>query len=173
MHVLSSRESERLDETGRGDGMGSQLNDRVGRWVAMTGIDPARVPTPDELDSRFRHRPDPCRPGADPREVEACMPAWLCAPAWIAELADPVQRLLRRWPLDSSPLGDRSDGSLRAPARAFGSARKLVRAGQSRGGDRLHRSQGLSPVGPASGPPIFTSGDDETRSRPRIIASGF
>src|SRR4051794_28436434 len=50
--------------------MGSLLNDRVGRWVAATGVDPARAPTGRDLDERFAGA-CPCRPGADPREVDA------------------------------------------------------------------------------------------------------
>ncbi len=51
--------------------MRSQLNDRVGRWVASTGIDPAIAPTPADLEARFGCLADPCRTGADPREIDA------------------------------------------------------------------------------------------------------
>src|SRR5262249_5047669 len=55
----------------RGDGMGSLLNDLVGRWVASIGIDPNQAPTPVILEAGFGDRPDPCRPGADPRAIDA------------------------------------------------------------------------------------------------------
>src|SRR4051794_31560464 len=51
--------------------MGGELHDRVGRWVAEVGIDPSRPPTAAELAARFAGVADPCRPGADPRAIDA------------------------------------------------------------------------------------------------------
>ncbi len=171
MSVLNSMEAERLGETGRGDGMGSQLNDRLGRWAALTGIDPARVPTPDELESRFRHLPDPCRPGADPREIEA----------WERRHGYALPPGLRNWLILSN--GFYVNGPLIHPLSAIGPMVPFARLPellvQPESWFELGNPEvetvciDLAYPWPGGGPPIFTSGDDQTRSRPRIIASGF
>src|SRR5215208_5056694 len=54
-----------------GERMGSPLGDLVGRWVASIGIDPALAPTPAVIEAHFADYSDPCRPGADPRQIRA------------------------------------------------------------------------------------------------------
>ena len=112
-------------------------------WVVGSrrrGSTPRRVPTPAELDARFRGLPDPCRPGADPRAStpgsggtgSPCPRA--CAPGCRSPTASTAGG-----PADPPALGDRPDGPVRPGARAGGPARELVRAGQPERRDRLHR----------------------------------
>ena len=151
--------------------MGSQLNDRVGRWVASTGIDPAFAPKSDDLEARFRGVPDPCRPGADPREIDA----------WERRHGFTLPDGLRRWLALSNGFYVR--GPLIHPLSAIGPMVPFARMP-----DLLVQPESWFELGnpnvetvcidlgygwPGGGPPIFTSGDDQTRSRPRVIAMSF
>jgi hypothetical protein len=151
--------------------MGSLLNDRVGRWVASAGIDPARVPTPAELDARFRCRPEPCRPGVDPSEVSA----------WERRHGYALPETLRAWLVLSN--GFYAGGPLIHPLSAIGpmvpfaKVPGLVLQPESwfeLGNPNLETiCIDLAYRWPGGDNPLFTSGDDERRSHPRIIATGF
>ena len=67
--------------------MGSQLNDRVGRWVASIGIDPRLAPTPATLRENFGDGSRPCRPGADPDAIDD----------WERRHGFPLPKGLRNW----------------------------------------------------------------------------
>jgi hypothetical protein len=151
--------------------LGSQLNDRVGRWVASTGIDPARAPTSSELEALFRGVPDPCRPGVNPRAVDA----------WERRHGFSLPDGLRRWLILSD--GFYVKGPLIHPLSAIGPMVPFALMP-----DLVVQPESWFELGnpnvetvcidlayswPGGGPPIFTSGDDQTRSRPRVIATSF
>lgn len=151
--------------------MRSQLADRVGRWVESAGIDPAHAPTAAELAARFRGLPDPCRHGADPRAIDA----------WEARHGYALPRGLRAWLVLSNGFYVR--GPLIHPLTAIGPMVPFARIP-----DLMVQPESWFELGnpnvetvctdlayrwPGAGQPIFTSGDDQTRSRPRVIAPGF
>ena len=113
--------------------MGSQLNDRVGRWVASIGIDPARVPAPAELDALFAGLPDPCRPPADPAEIAA----------WERRHGFALPEGLRVWLALSN--GFYAKGPLIHPITAIGPmvpfARRVAGVGASRGSSPIDATQ--------------------------------
>ena len=151
--------------------MGSQLNDQVGRWVATTGIDPARAPTQSQLELGFRGLPDPCRPGADPREIQA----------WERRHGYALPSALRTWLTLSDGFYVR--GPLIHPLSAIGPMVPFARMPEL-----IVQPESWFELGnpnvetvcidlgyrwPGAGQPVFTSGDDLTRSRPRVIATCF
>src|SRR5438132_10816976 len=151
--------------------MGSQLNDRVGRWVASTGIDPSRAPTAADLEARFRDLPDPCRPGADPTELDA----------WERRHGFALPDGLRAWLLLSN--GFYLRGPLVHPISAIGPMVPFARVPElvvqpeswfELGNPNVETvCIDLAYRWPGGSPPVFTSGDDQSRSRPRVIAPGF
>ena len=151
--------------------MGSQLNDRVGRWVASAGISPADAPTLSELTSRFEGRPDPCRPGASLREVDD----------WERRHGFALPEGLKAWLVLSN--GFYNDGPLIHPLSAIGPMVPFARVPgmvvQPESWFELGNPNvetvclDLGYRWPGGGNPVFTSGDDQTRSRPRVIAPGF
>ena len=151
--------------------MGSPLNDLVGRWVASVGIDPELAPTAgragDAGSAAGRTLPArrPTRARSTPGSAGTASRSPRALRAWLL-LSDGFY--LRR-PADPPALGDRPDGPVRAGARPGGPARELVRAGQPR------TSRPSASTWPTAGPggdcPIFTSGDDQSRSPPRMIAT--
>jgi hypothetical protein len=153
--------------------MGSQLNGRVGRWVESLGIDPSRVPTAAELSARFRGKPAPCRPGADPRDIDD----------WERRHGFRLPAGLRAWLTLSN--GFYVNGPLIHPLPAIGPMVPFARMP-----DLLVQPESWFELGnpdvetvcvdlsydwpaPGGGHPIFTSGDDQTGSRPRVIAPSF
>jgi len=151
--------------------MGSELNDRVGRWVAAAGVDPTRAPTDSDLTAAFAGVADPCRPGADPREIDG----------WEERHGFALPRGLRAW-LEISN-GFYRGGPLIHPLSAIGPMVPFARVP-----DLLVQPESWLELGnpnvetvcidlgyrwPGGDAPIFTSGDDQTGSRPRVIARGF
>ena len=116
---------------------------------------------------------DPCRPGADPRKIDA----WeqrhgFKLPAVPPRLADPVQRVLRRTARSST----RSRRS--GPMVPFARMPELVVQPESwfELGNPNVETVCIDLALPLAGRralPIFTSGDDQTGSRPRVIATSF
>lgn len=151
--------------------MVSQLNDRVGRWVAEMGIAPSLAPTAADLAARFGDRPDPCRPGANPRDVED----------WERRHGYRLPEGLRSWLILSN--GFYARGPLIHPLTAIGPmvpfARMPELVVQPESWFELGNPNvetvciDLGYRWPGGGHPVFTSGDDQTRSRPRVIARGF
>lgn len=151
--------------------MGSELNDRVGRWVAARGIDPARAPTGSALATRFGGGVTPYRPGADPRAVTG----------WERRHGFELPPGLRAWLTLSN--GFYLDGPLIHPITAIGPMIPFARMP-----DLLVQPESWFELGnpnvetvcmdlaydwPGGGAPIFTSGDDLSGSRPRVIARSF
>jgi hypothetical protein len=151
--------------------MGSELNDQIGRWVAAAGIDPSRLPTDADLAAKFAGVVDPCRAGADPREIRG----------WERRHGFALPHSLRAWLEISNGLY--VDGPLIHPLSAIGPMVPFARVPQL-----LVQPESWFELGnpnvetvcidlgygrPGAGGPIFTSGDDQTGSRPRVIARGF
>jgi hypothetical protein len=152
--------------------MASQLNDLVGRWVAATGVDPARAPTASALAAGFAGVADPCRPAADLREIDD----------WERRHGHTLPLGLRTWLSLSN--GFYLDGPLIHPLSAIGPMVPFARVP-----DLLVQPESWFELGNPNvetvcidlayswpgggGGPIFTSGDDLSASRPRVIATGF
>jgi hypothetical protein len=151
--------------------MRSSLNDLVSRWIASVGIDPALAPTPAELDAGFRGGPEPCRPAASLREINA----------WERRHGFQLPPSLRAWLRLSN--GFYAGGPLIHPLSAIGpmvpfaSMADLVVQPESwfeLGNPNVETvCIDLAYDWPGGGNPIFTSGDDQARSCPRLIASSF
>lgn len=151
--------------------MGSPLNDLVRRWVASVGIDPTLAPTPADLDAHFGPFADPCRPGADPQQIRA----------WEQRHGFRLPAGLRNWLLLSN--GFYLSGPLIHPLSAIGPMVPFARVP-----DLLVQPESWFELGnpnietvcidlaytwPGGDFPIFTSGDDESHSPPRVISSSF
>jgi hypothetical protein len=151
--------------------MGSQLNDRVGRWVASLGIDPGLAPTSATLEAGFGRGPDPCRPGAQSRAIDA----------WERRHGYELPRSVRAW-LELSD-GFYRGGPLIHPLSAIGPMVPFARVP-----DLVVQPESWFELGnpnvetvcidlayrwPGADCPIFTSGDDLSQSRPRVIATSF
>jgi hypothetical protein len=151
--------------------MGSPLNDLVGRWVASVGINPELAPTAAVLDAKFGHVADPCRPGAEERQIAA----------WERRHGFRLPRSLRNWLRLSNGLY--VGGPLIHPLSAIGPMVPFARVP-----DLLVQPESWFELGnpnietvcidlayrwPGGDFPIFTSGDDLSRSRPRVIAPSF
>lgn len=151
--------------------MGSKLNDRVGRWVALTGVDPSLAPNSAALSTRFRDHPDPCRPGAPPREIDA----------WERRHGYQLPTALRAW-LELSN-GFYLRGPLIHPLFAIGPMVPFARVPEllvqpeswfELGNPNVETvCMDLAYQWPDAGSPIFTSGDDLTGSSPILVASSF
>jgi hypothetical protein len=152
--------------------MVSPLNDLVGRWVASTGIDPSLAPTSAALTARFARRPCPCRPGADPRRVDA----------WDRRHGFPLPASLRAWLVLSDGFYI-DEAPLIHPLCAIGPMVPFARVP-----DLVVQPESWFELGnpnveticidlayrwPGGDCPIFTSGDDHTQSPPRLIAPSF
>jgi hypothetical protein len=152
--------------------MASALSDRVSHWVASLGLDPGRAPAPATLAASFGAAPDPCRPGADPRAIDA----------WERRHGFLLPRGLRAWLLLSEGFYFRG-APLIHPLAAIG---PMVPFG--RVPDLVVQPESWFEVGnpnveticidlayrwPGGDCPIFTSGDDQAQSPPRLIASSF
>jgi hypothetical protein len=152
--------------------MVSLLNDLVGRWVASIGIDPQHIPTPASLEVGFGDRSDPCRPGADPRAIDA----------WEWRHGFQLPRGLRAWLIlsDGFYVGR---GPLIHPLAAIGPMVPFARVPElmvqpeswfELGNPNLETvCIDLAYRWPGGDCPIFTSGDDQAGSRPKVIATSF
>jgi hypothetical protein len=151
--------------------MGSPLGDLVGRWVASVGIDPAAAPTRDAVAAHFGDCSDPCRPGADPQQIRA----------WEQRHGFRLPAALRAWLQLSN--GFYLNGPLIHPLSAIGPMVPFARVP-----DLLVQPESWFELGnpnvetvcidlayrlPGGDFPIFTSGDDQSHSRPRVIARSF
>lgn len=151
--------------------MESRLSERVARWVAAMGLSPRRAPSALTLESSFGHIIDPCRPGTTPREIAA----------WERRHGFKLPEGLRVWLALSNGLY--VDGPLIHPLSAIGpmvpfaQVPELVVQPESwfeLGNPNVETvCVDLGYCWPRGGHSIFTSGDDYTRSRPRVIATSF
>ncbi len=151
--------------------MGSPLNDLVGRWAAMLGIDPSLVPTSAALQDRFDGVPDPCRPSASIPEIDA----------WERRYGFRLPVSLRAWLSLSN--GFYLNGPIIHPLSGIGPMVPFAKVE-----NLLVQPESWFELGnpnvetvcidlayrwPEGDCPIFTSGDDLSQSKPRIIASSF
>jgi hypothetical protein len=152
--------------------MVSPLADVVGRWVASVGIDRGRAPAPAMLGASFGAGPDPCRPGAVPRAIDA----------WERRHAFRLPRGLRAWLLLSDGFYFRG-APLIHPLAGIGPMVPFARVP-----DLVVQPESWFELGnpnvetvcidlayrwPGGDCPIFTSGDDQAQSQPKVIASSF
>jgi hypothetical protein len=153
--------------------MGSLLNDLVGRWVASIGLDPRLAPSPSLLAERFGDGPDPCRPGADPWAIDA----------WERRHGFSLPRGLRAWLILSEGFYYRGQGPFIHPLAAIGPMVPFAIVP-----DLVVQPESWFELGnpnvetvcidlayhwPGGDCPIFTSGDDQAHSLPRVIATSF
>lgn len=151
--------------------MVNPLNDLVGRWVASSGIDPELVPASIALETHFDHASVPYRPGAAPQQIKD----------WEHRHGYRLPAGLRYWLLLSD--GFYLDGPLIHPLSAIGPmvpfARMPELVVQPESWFELGNPNvetvciDLAYRWPGGDFPIFTSGDDQSHSPPRLIASSF
>ena len=151
--------------------MPGRLEEIAGCWAEAAGIDPGLLPSPDVLRERFGAGDGPCLPPADPRRVAA----------WEHRYGFVLPRGLRAWMLLSE--GFSHNGSLIHPLTAIGpmipfaSVPNLVVQPES--WFELGNPEAetvcidLAYRWPGACCPIFTSGDDQNQSLPRVIAPSF
>lgn len=147
------------------------LNDLVGRWVALCGIDPKLLPSSITLEPHFRHASTPFRPGADLSYIKA----------WEQRHGYRLPASLRNWLLISD--GFYLNGPLIHPLSAIGPMVPFARVR-----DLVVQPESWFELGnpnvetvcidlayrwPGGDNPIFTSGDDLSQSPPRLIAPSF
>jgi hypothetical protein len=156
--------------------MASQLNDLVGRWVASLGIDPRLAPSPAGLEAGFGSAAGagPCRPGADPGAIDA----------WERRHGFPLPRGLRAWLVLSDGFYHRG-APLIHPLSAIGPMVLFARVPELVVQPESWFELGNPNVeticidlayrwpGPGGDCPIFTSGDDQSHSPPKVIAPSF
>ncbi|MGC8638482.1 MAG: SMI1/KNR4 family protein [Isosphaeraceae bacterium] len=150
--------------------MASQLGELVHCWMAWGGIDLGLAPSPEAVAAGFDNA-DPCRPGADPRMIAA----------WEHRHGYRLPWGLRAWLMLSNGLY--REGPLIHPITAIGPMVIF-----SRIHDLMVQPESWFELGnpsnetvcidlayrwPGGGCPVFTSGDPETGTAPRIIARNF
>ena len=147
------------------------LVDRVHRWAREVGVAPERLPRPARLRRAFGGDAPACRPPADPQLVAA----------WERRHGFRLPRALRAWLLLSDGLY--RGGPLIHPLSAIGpmipfaDVPGMVVQPESwfelgnPGAETVCIDLGYRWPGGCC--PIFTSGDDQRRSPPRLIAPGF
>jgi hypothetical protein len=151
--------------------MGQALGELVNRWIGSGGIDARLAPGWGVLAAGFQEEPSPCRPGADPRAIAA----------WEDRHGYRLPAGLRSWLLLSNGLY--RQGPLIHPISAIGPMIAFARVPEMivqpeswfELGNPNHQTIciDLAYRLPGAGCPIFTSGDDESHSSPRIIARSF
>jgi hypothetical protein len=151
--------------------MGQGLGELVNRWIGMGGIDARLGPAASVLATGFQHEPHPCRRGADPRAIAD----------WEDRYGYRLPAGLRSWLLLSNGLY--RQGSLIHPISAIGPMIAFARVPEMivqpeswfELGNPNHQTIciDLAYRLPGGGSPIFTSGDDEAHSSPRIVARSF
>jgi hypothetical protein len=151
--------------------MSGQLGELVSCWMAWGGIDESLAPSLEMLQNGFGGVLEPCRPGADPRTIAA----------WEHRHGYRLPAALRAWLMLSNGLY--IQGPLIHPITAIGPMIVF-----SRIHDLVVQPESWFELGnpnveticidlayrwPGGGNPVFTSGDDASRSAPRIIARSF
>ncbi len=154
--------------------MGSPLIDLLRRWAEMAGIDARRLPAASGSYTRLENYHDACRPGIPRREILA----------WERRHGFQLPVGLRAWLVLSNGLYTPS-GPLIHPLSAIGPMVPFARLPEVVVQPESWFELGNPNVetvcidlaypwpSPDGGPPIFTSGDDQTRSRPLLIAPSF
>jgi hypothetical protein len=152
--------------------MVSELVDRVSRWAAAAGVPRRDAPTPAALASAFRDSADVCRPPAGPAAVDA----------WERRHGYRLAPALRAWLLLSDGFYLRGNPLIH-PLSAIGPMIPFARVPglvvQPESWFELGNPNvetvciDLGYRWPGGGHPIFTSGDDQSHSPPRVIAPSF
>ncbi len=149
------------------------LGEVVSRWARAVGIDSNRLPSPEELDAGFGgvSVAGPCRPAVDSSQVAA----------WERRYGFRLPRALRAWLLLSDGLY--REGPLIHPLTAIGPMIPFAKMSglvvQPESWFELGNPNletvciDLGYEWPGGGSPIFTSGDDDRGSPPRLIAPSF
>jgi hypothetical protein len=151
--------------------MAGSLLDRVCCWIAWGGIDERLAPEAGALESGFPRNGQSCRPGADPRAIAD----------WEERHGYHLPHGLQAWLRLSNGLF--SGGPFIHPITAIGPMIPFARVPEM-----IVQPESWFELGnpsreticidlayrlPGGGSPIFTSGDDESNSPPRIIARSF
>jgi hypothetical protein len=151
--------------------MAGPLGELVQCWIAWGGIDVRLVPDPAALTSGLMGEREPCRPGAEPRRIVD----------WERRHGYRLPAGLRAWLALSNGLF--GSGPLIHPLSAIGPMIPFARVPEM-----IVQPESWFELGnpnqqticidlayrlPGGGHPIFTSGDDESASCPRIIAQSF
>jgi hypothetical protein len=154
-----------------GDPMVDPLGELVQCWIAWGGIDARFAPDPAALEAGFPGNCEPCRAGAPPRDITD----------WEERHGYRLPAGLRAWLKLSNGLF--ASGPLIHPISAIGPMIPFARMP-----DMIVQPESWFELGnpsdeticidlayrlPGGGYPIFTSGDDASHSRPRIIARSF
>jgi hypothetical protein len=151
--------------------MADPLGELVSCWIAWGGIDVRLTPDPGRLKAAFNGGIECCRPGADPRSIAA----------WEERHGFRLPHGLRAWLRLSNGLF--GIGPLIHPITAIGPMIPFARMPgmliqpeswfELGNPDQQTVCIDLGYRMPGGGAPIFTSGDDASGSRPRIIAHSF
>jgi hypothetical protein len=151
--------------------MASQLLELVHCWMAWGGIQESLAPSPQVIESGFAGAFEPCRPGAEPRVIAA----------WENRHSFRLPAGLRAWLMLSNGLY--LHGPIVHPLSAIGPMVIF-----SRIHDLLVQPESWFELGnpnieticidlayrwPGGGYPVFTSGDEQSQTVPRIIARSF
>ena len=151
--------------------MAGLLGELVSCWIAWGGIDVRHAPDPRRVERRFSRGLESCRPGADPHLIAD----------WEERHGYRLPAGLRAWLVLSNGLF--GSGPLIHPITAIGPMVPFARVPEM-----IVQPESWFELGnpnqqticvdlayrmPGGGYPIFTSGDDESGSSPRIIAHSF
>ena len=152
--------------------MGRSLTDLVGLWCDEVGLAPPLRPSSEQLVRDFTRHGETCRAGADPGRIRS----------WERRFGFPLPDSLKAW-LRLSDGFYAGGGPLIHPLSAIGPMVPFAEipglAMQPESWFELgnpNRETVCIDLGyrwPGEDFPLFTSGDDERGTRPRIIAAGF
>jgi hypothetical protein len=151
--------------------MAGPLGELVSCWIDWGGIDVRLSPDPEALAAGFQGGLECCREGADPRAIAA----------WEDRHGHRLPHGLRAWLRLSNGLF--GTGPLIHPITAIGPMIPFARVPgmlvqpeswfELGNPDQQTVCIDLAYRVPGGGHPVFTSGDDASGSRPRIIAHSF
>lgn len=155
------------------EAISAPLADIARQWAVSVGIDPATLPDRARLASAFADATNgPCRPPADRSLIDA----------WEQRHGFQLPPSVRAWLMLSDGFYYRQ-GPLIHPLTAIGPMIPFAKVPgmavqpeswfELGNPDRETICIDLAYQWPRGGCPIFTSGDDETGSAPRVIASSF
>ena len=152
--------------------MGQSLAERVESWAEAVGVAVADRPRAEDLERAFARAGETCRPGVDPARLRS----------WERRFGYRLPDALKAWLLLSDGFYA-GGGPLIHPLSALGPMVPFAAipglAMQPESWFELgnpNRETVCIDLGyrwPGGDFPLFTSGDDERRTRPQLIATGF